>query len=52
LLASVDPLRSCDFTVTIATPEVPAGRYVITILGYWEDGSFGWMGERTFTVTD
>ena len=52
LLASIDTLSSCDFTVTIATPEVPAGRYVITILGYWEDGSFGWMGERTFTVTD
>jgi Tol biopolymer transport system component len=51
LLASIDPLSTCDFAVTFATPDVPAGRYLITILGYHEDGGFGLMGERTFTVT-
>ncbi len=51
LLASIDPLSTCDFTVTFATPDVPAGRYVITILGYHEGAGFGLMGERMFTVT-
>ena len=50
LLASIDPGRSCDFTVTFPIPDVPPGRYLITILGYHDSG-FGWMGERRFTVT-
>lgn len=52
LLASIDPRRSCDFTVTFPTPDVPPGRYVITILGYHQGEGFGWMGERRFTVTE
>lgn len=50
LLASIDPGRTCDFSVTFPTPHVPPGRYVITILGYDQSG-FGLMGERTFTIT-
>jgi WD40 repeat protein len=48
LLATVDPGTSCDFTATFRIPEVPAGRYLITALGYHE--GFGWMGERGITV--
>jgi len=55
LLASVDPGEGCTFSVAFSVPDVPPGRYVITVLGYWdpmyEGGSgFGLMGERAFTV--
>jgi len=51
LLARVDPGQQCSFSVTFRVPSVPAGHYVITVLGY--DGSgFGLMGERSFTVIE
>ena len=50
LLASIDPAEQCSFDVTFQVPNAPAGRYVITVLGYYSDG-FGYMGERRFTVT-
>ena len=50
LLASIDPGHRCDFNVTFRVPDVPAGRYLVTILDYDQEG-FGWMGERRFTVT-
>jgi len=49
LLASVDPGQECTFTATFPVPEDSAGRYLITVLGYSDEG-FGWMGERSFTV--
>ncbi|MGH2579399.1 MAG: hypothetical protein ACRDGP_00935, partial [Actinomycetota bacterium] len=49
LLASIDPGQHCSFSFTFQVPDVPAGRYMITILGYDRSG-FGLMGVRTFTV--
>lgn len=46
LLASVDPRQDCEFTANFRVPDVPPGRYLITVLG-----EFGWMAERPFTVT-
>jgi hypothetical protein len=51
LLASVDPSQECTFSGTFPVPEVSAGRYLITVLGYSDEG-FGWMGERSFTVIE
>jgi len=51
LLASIDPAEQCSFDVTFQVPRVPAGRYVITVLGHHPDG-YGLMGERTFTVNE
>jgi hypothetical protein len=51
LLASLDPAGGCTFDVSFRVPNAPAGRYVVTVLGYHSDG-FGLMGERTFTVNE
>jgi hypothetical protein len=51
LLARVDPGQQCSFSVTFRVPSVPAGHYVITVLGYDPSG-FGLMGERSFTVIE
>jgi hypothetical protein len=49
LLASIDPLQDCDFSVSFQVPDVPPGHYFVTVLGYDSSG-FGLMGERRFTV--
>jgi hypothetical protein len=50
LLASIDPLQECNFSAGFRVPDVPPGRYFVTVLGYDSSG-FGVMGEREFTVT-
>jgi hypothetical protein len=51
LLASIDPGKDCTFTSTFRVPDVPPGRYLITVLAY-RPAEFGWMAERPFTVMD
>lgn len=50
LLASIDPAQDCTFTAVFQVPDVPPGRYLITVLGF-RPGEFGWMAERLFMVT-
>lgn len=51
LLASIDPVQDCTFTATFQVPDLPPGRYLITVLAY-RPGEFGPIAERPFTVTD
>jgi Tol biopolymer transport system component len=50
LLASVEPGQDCTFAANFRVPDVPPGRYLVTVLAYGP-GGFGWMAERQFTVT-
>jgi hypothetical protein len=49
LVATITPGTACSFSVNFRVPNVPPGRYLVSVLGH-DSGGFGLMGQRRFTV--
>jgi len=49
LLASMDPGTRCSFKASFREGAAPQGRYLITVIGYYQ-GGFGIMEGRSFVV--